>query len=339
MNFRSFFLIITFASAAFAQDAAPAPVNTPTGPAQYEAWFARGYTLGPGDEVAGGALGELGYDFVGTVDEDGMIRIPFITDRMILAQCRTVREIQADIETDMRKFLRDPHFSFRVVEKRSRPPVTVWGEVVRPSEITLTRTRTLVEILSVAQGIKEDSASGLIEITRPKRPLCMSENDPNNWGSNKTRIFSYAKLKNGDADSNPTIFPGDVINVLKAPPVYVTGEVVGGQGVYLREDGLSLTEAMGKVGGPRQGANLKTISIYRLKAGATPASKDRELISANYKYIRQGKEQDVMLQPYDIVIVDKAGKSVGEILTAFAMRAGETGVSAFGGALPYRIIY
>ena len=223
MKFRSFFVLIALisaASAVLAQNSAPAtPSGSQAPPA--DASFLHGYTLGPGDQVAGGALGEIGYDFVGTVDEDGMIKVPFITDRMVIAQCRTEREVQADIEAEIRKYVREPHFSFRVVERHSRPNVTIWGEVNRPLEIALTRPRTLVEILSVAQGLKEDSASGQIEIKRPKMPLCMAENDPDNWGSNNTRTFSYARLQRGELDSNPMIYPGDVIKVVKAPPIYM----------------------------------------------------------------------------------------------------------------------
>src|SRR5437868_6762356 len=137
MKLRPFILLINLVCAGVAvnaQESASAPVQTTPS----DAAVLHGYTLGAGDQVAGGALGEIGYDFVTTVDEDGLIKVPFIPDKMIVAQCRTEREIQADIETEIRKYVREPHFSFRIVEKHSRPPVTVSGEIVKPLDNNLT---------------------------------------------------------------------------------------------------------------------------------------------------------------------------------------------------------
>jgi polysaccharide export outer membrane protein len=340
MKLRPFILLINLVCAGVAvnaQEAAPAPAPAQATPA--DAALLHGYTLGAGDQVAGGALGEIGYDFVTTVDEDGLIKVPFIPDKMIVAQCRTEREIQADIETEIKKYVREPHFSFRIVEKHSRPPVTVSGEIVKPMEITLTRPRTLIEILSLAGGLKEE-ASGQIQVTRPKTPMCMAENDPDNWkADSSSRTYSYASIKLGNNDSNPTIYPGDAVNIVKAPPVYINGEVVAGQGVYLKESGLSLTEALGMVGGHRPDADIKRIEIYRLKAGSGPTSKDRDLIAANIKLIREGKQKDIMLQPYDIVLVGKAKKSVGLMIAEVALNAGKTLATGFANATPYRVIY
>jgi len=335
MKFRSLilFTILTLSGFVFAQDT-PTQENTGT----------RGYTLGPGDQVAGTVHGEMGYDFVGTVDEDGMLAVPFMK-RLVSAQCRTERELKAEIEIEIKKYLRDPSFNLRVTEKHSRPPVSISGEINKPSEIILTRKATLLEILSVAGGPKEE-ASGEIQVTRPKTPLCMTENDPDNWKTVSidatdvaSRTYSYSKVMLGKEDSNPTIYPGDRILVKRAAPVYINGEVVGGQAVLLKENGLSLAGAIGMVGGGRPEANIKNIAIYRLKPGASRESQDRDLISANLKLIRQGKEKDVMLQPYDLIVVDKAKKSIGVVIAEMALNAAKSGASSFTNVIPYRIVY
>ena len=273
-----------------------------------------------------------------------MIEVPFVK-KPIVAGCKTERELRTELTDVLKTYLRDPQFSFRISEKHSRPTVSVSGEIMKQMEIILTRKATLIEMLSVAGGIK-DEASGQIQVTRPKTPICMAENNPDNWKSNTSdladvpsRTYSYANVLLGKADSNPTIYPGDQIIVKKALPVYVTGQVVGGQGVYLKEDGLSLAEAIGKVGGKREGANIKNIAIYRLKSGSNPASKDRELISANLNLISEGKQKDIMLQPYDIVVVDKAKKSIGRIIADVALNASKTVVSGFANAAPIKVIY
>jgi len=349
MKFRSFivFNILVFSGIiAHAQDAANTPENagnTQDGSSS-AASFTRGYTLGPGDQVAGRVLGEAEYDFVATVDENGMIEVPFVK-KPVVAQCKTERELRSELTDVLKTYLRDPQLSFRISEKHSRPTVSVAGEIMKQMEITLTRKATLIEILSVAGGIKEE-ASGEIQVFRPKPPLCMAENDPDNWKSNSSdptdlpsRTYSHANVQLGKEDSNPTIYPGDRIFVKKAPPVYVTGQVVAGQGVYLKENGLSLTDAIGMVGGPRPEANKNNIAIYRLKSGSNPASRDRELISANFKLIREGKQKDILLQPYDIVVADKAKKPIGLTIAEFALSAGKAAITAGANAIPYRVIY
>lgn len=84
---------------------------------------------------------------------------------------------------------------------------------------------------------------------------------------------------------------------------------------------------------------MKNIAIYRLKPGSSPASKERELISANFNLIAAGKQKDVMLQPYDIVVIDKAKQSIGRIIADVAFNAGKTLATGFANATPYRVIY
>ena len=50
--------------------------------------------------------------------------------------------------------------------------------------------------------------------------------------------------------------------------------------------------------------------IYRRKEGEPKP----EVIAVNYDQIRKGLENDMVLQPLDIVVVGKSKKSVGDIL-------------------------
>jgi hypothetical protein len=48
-------------------------------------------------------------------------------------------------------------------------------------------------------------------------------------------------------------------------------------------------------------------------------SKERELIAVNYDLIRKGQQKDIVLQPEDIIEVDKAKKSIGQVVLDIAM--------------------
>ena len=300
----------------------------------------RGYLVGPGDEITGKVLGEPQFDFVATVDELGRIEVPFF-DKPVIAKCRSERELRTDIGTLLSKYLKNPQISIRVTDRKSRPPATIYGEVRTPQQIILMRKATLVELLAFSGGVT-DEAGGTIQIFRTRPPLCDDADEDANWKSDDvdptdvpSRIFSLNSVKLGKDDANPVIFPGDVIVVQKASPVYITGEVVAPQGIFLKEGGLTLTEAIAKIGGVRREAKTRDIKIYRLK----PGSKERDIINANYDLIKKGEQKDILLQAYDIVEVDKARKSVGQTILEIATGAARTGLSSATGGIGTRILY
>lgn len=300
----------------------------------------KGYLVGPGDEITGKVLGEPQYDFVVTVNEDGKIEVPFF-DKPVMAKCRSERELRLDVSTLLAKYLRNPQISIRVTERKSRPPATIYGEVRTPQQVVLMRKATLVELLAFSGGVTEE-AGGMIQVFRTQPPLCSASTEDSDWKANggdatdvPSRMYSLSSVKMGKEEANPIIYPGDVIVVQKASPVYITGEVVAPQGIYLKEGGMSLTEAIAKIGGVRREAKTKDIKIYRLKSN----SKDREVISANYDQIKKGTQKDIMLEPYDIVEVDKAKKSIAQTVLELVAGAGRSAIGSATGGIGTRILY
>jgi hypothetical protein len=95
------------------------------------------------------------------------------------------------------------------------------------------------------------------------------------------------------------------------------------------------------VGGVNPGAKTKDVSIYRLKPDSKDIKNidDREIISVNYDAIKKGKQEDVMLQPYDIVEVDKSKKTVAQIVLETVTGVGRQVIGGFGGSIPNKILY
>jgi polysaccharide biosynthesis/export protein len=331
MNHRAIFIIaiVVCASAAtFAQTAPVVPLNLDP---------QKGYLVGPGDEITGKVLGEPQFDFVATVDENGRIEVPFV-DKPLIAKCLSERDLRTEITKLLSRYLKSPQISVRVTQRNSRPPATVYGEVRTPQQVVLTRRTTLLELLSFSGGATDD-AGGMIQVFRTRPPICSDAATDVDWkeaGDVPSRLYSLSNVKLGLENANPEIFPGDVIVVEKARPVYITGEVATPQGIYLKEGGLSLSEAIAKVGGVRREARTKEIRIYRLK----PNSKDRDIIRVNYDSIKKGtQKEDVMLEPYDIVEVDKAKKSIAQTVLELVTGTARTAIGGFGGALPQRVLY
>ena len=300
----------------------------------------RGYLVGPGDQITVKVLGEPQFDTVARIDEDGRLQVPFFDER-ISAICRSEKELRADITQLLSKYLKNPQISVSVTERKSRPPATIYGAITTPQQIDLRRKATLMELISISGGVTED-AGGMIQIFRTQPLMCADGTEETRWKEEAgtamevpSRMYSLTSLRLGREEANPEIIPGDIIVVLKASPVYITGEVLSPQGIYLKEGGMSLTEAIAKIGGVRREAKTKDIKIYRLKDN----SKDREIIAVNYDLIKKGDQKDVMLEPYDIVEVDKAGKSIGQTILEIVTGAGRAGISSVTQGLGTRVLY
>lgn len=316
-------LIIGLSQAAFGQDV----IVTPE--------IQKGYLVGPGDVITGKVLGDEEFNFVATVDEDGKIQVPFFEEG-VLAKCRTEKELRADVIGLLSKYLKNPQVTVQVTERNSRPPATIYGEVRKPERVILSRKARLLELLAGAGGVTE-KAGGMIQVFRPQLPICSDPAAEAEWKAESnngldvpSRLYSLGSLRQGNEQSNPVIFPGDIIVVQEALPVFVVGEVNATGKVLLPEGGLSLTQAIANVGGVRRDVKTKNIKIYRLK----PNSKDRDIITVNYDHVRQNKAKDVMLEPYDIVEVDKAKKGFGEIVLDIVTKGGQNALNY----LPVRVL-
>ena len=210
-----------------------------------------------------------------------------------------------------------------------------------PSKVELRREATLLELLAIANGVTDD-AGGLVRVFRTQPVECASAAEKKKWKEETSnglevpsRMYSFSSIQRGEKTSNPIIYPGDLVVVERAKPVYITGEVVSPQGVYIKEGGLSLTKALAQVSGLRPKAKTKDIRIYRQK----PNSQDREIIAVNYDLIKKGEQGDVMLEPYDIIEVGKRKKGVWKVVLETLSGSAVRTLGSVGAGLPNRILY
>lgn len=320
-------LIIGLMQTAFAQETIPVSNS-------------RGYLLGPGDEIVVKVLGEKDFDFEAALDENGNIEVPFF-NKPIPAMCKNERELKADVTKLLAKYLRTPQVSLRIKERNSRPAAMVYGEVRSPQQFVLMRQVRLMELLSQSGGVNDES-SGIVQVYRPQAPMCGSTDEIAEWKAQTNelqsipaRLYSISSVLKGNEESNPIIYPGDIVVVQKAKPVYIIGEVSAPQGVYIKEDGLTLREAISKVGGIARENKVKEIFILRLK----PNSKDREQIPVNWELLSKNEGKDPMLEPYDIVQVNKPKKPIHELILELAIGGGRTIFQGVTSGVSTRIIY
>jgi polysaccharide biosynthesis/export protein len=318
------------------QTTTDAPV-LPPGVAQ-SMYAARGeYLLGPGDRLELKVFGEPQFDGTFDVDEHGLVAFPFI-DEPLVAKCRSVGDVKKEVVVALGKLLRTPRVYLAIKERLSRKPATIYGAVRDARPVDMRRPVRLLELISTSGGVTEQH-SGVIQIFHTEPPMCgdpaaqrlAATPDGQDAIGLPFDIYNISDLRQGKPEANPYIRPGDVVNVVEAAPIYVIGNVAQATSLYLRE-GMTLMRALLTVGGVKEGDESK-IKVYRVNH----TTKQHDVLTFDFKAIKQGKAKDVALQPFDVIEVPKRGFTAGdfakEILGFARQGAGYTVAGA-----PMRII-
>lgn len=303
----------------------------------------KSYLLGPGDVLDIRVFGQPDLSTPNAqIDSDGNLSsLPFL-DKPIPAKCRTDKQIQKDIAIAYAKFINNPQVSVRISERNSRQPATVFGAVRQPTRVEMKRKVRLNELMAVSGGFTE-RASGTIQILHTEPLMCPEPGEeelakPIDGTKIPLQIVKISELRAGKTEANPVIRPGDYVLVTEAEPVYITGAVAAPTGIYLR-DQLTLTRALGMVGGTRKEAKLNDVIIYR----QVPGSTSQDIVHVDLAAIKKNEKPDVLLQPYDVVEVKEAGMLSKERLTTTMLSAITGGfsnmISSTGAYLPSRVIY
>jgi len=289
------------------------------------------YRLGPLDVLAIRTpdLGENAAERTVRINPDGYINMPMAG--RIPAAGLTVEELEQLLASKLKEFYKDPQVGVSVVEFRSQT-ASVLGLVNTPGSIQLQGSKTLVDVISLAGGMKPEARS-MIRITRKKErgeiPLPAVHEDP-------TGQYYIAEVNFRDISEARTpglniwIKPDDIITVLQADFIYIMGEVARpGTVVLANQDSTTVMEVMSMVGGPLKTASLKKSLILRSHAGKP----GRTEIPLNIAKIKDRQAEDVALLPNDILLIPGSpGKQA-------LMRTIEAAITIGTGMLTYGIIY
>lgn len=352
MRLKSFVLLLLAVCCAaivvVAQDGgAPAPQSavvstSASAGASLDGMGLKKYLLGPGDVLDLRVYNEPQFNGPLVVDDEGKIAIPFI-EEPIIAQCRSDREIKVDVIKALSKFLNKPQVNLRLTDAKSRPPAVVFGAVRSPQRVQMMRKVKLLDVLAASGGVTEAAGSD-IQIFHTEPIMCPDAEDlatvpddtfkpadPTQVGYD---IYSLLALKDGKAEANPVIRPGDIVIVQEAQPVYITGAVRQPMGLYLK-NGMQLKQAIAMVGGLNQHAKATSVTIWRRKKGQT----EPEKMIVNFSDIKKEKIKDIELQAYDIVDVPDNSGSFGVTMRSLFLGAGAGSISSTAATLPLRVLY
>lgn len=239
--------------------------------------------LGPGDliHVTVYEMPELDQHI--RVSDQGTATFSLIGELKVAGM--TAGELSQEIETKLRDgdFVRRPGVTV-LVEEYTTQGVAVMGEVARPGVIPIYSSRSLLDILSAAGGLK-DTASTEILIRRQGH----ADNQQSVQLGRDRQSFNGPIVE---------VNPGDQVIVPLAGIIYMLGDVNRPGGYVMSQNGkISILQAIAMAGGfTRTAAGNRARLIHSNATG-----NDEKIVAL--KDIVTGKRQDLELEPHDVVYV------------------------------------
>jgi polysaccharide export outer membrane protein len=313
------------------------------------------YQIGPEDLLEISVLEAPDLNRTVRVSDDGAISLALLGS--IQAAGLSTRQLQAVLEDRLRQtYMKDPQVSVFVQEMRSHP-VSVFGAVEKPGVYQIRYAKTLVEVLSMAQGLANDAGDTVIVVRHAADPgdlavtalldsrstavtdspseaavpipSTASRTTEDTAGIEGITINLKDLLDSSDPRSNVLVYPGDMVKVARAGIVYVMGQVHKPGGFLLKtNENISVLQAIALAEGMTSNAKGKEARIFLAGTNGSPKE-----VPINLDKILAGKTPSVFLKPNDVLFVpNSAGKEALHVLEQSTSGI----VGALGGAAIYR---
>jgi polysaccharide biosynthesis/export protein len=278
------------------------------------------YRIGPDDQVQVTVFDAPDLSQTVRVGGDGEISLPLLGT--IKAAGLTPRELELVLQALLRRtFMKDPQVTVTITEIQSHS-VSVMGAVKQPGVFQIRGTKTLLEMLSMAQGLAPDAGNAVlvmrgagIDTVSPAgagkkagaasgTPVSASTASSSAESDGNTIEVSLKRLlDSGDPQYNVPIYPGDIIKVKAAGIVYVVGDVVrpGGFPIQANEQ-ITVLQAIALGGGMGPDVDKNKAKIIRVAENG-----EKIELPIKLNQILSGKEPDPALQPKDVLFIPKNG--------------------------------
>ena len=285
------------------------------------------YILGPGDEIRVQQQNAEELDGkIARIDANGMVNLG-VVGRVQLGGL-TVEKAERALTQRLSTLLLDPHPIVTIAEYRSQP-VTVLGAVNNPGVLQLQGHKTLIEIIAMAGGFKQDAGNTVRLTRRLEYGTIPGDTAPNDHAPDfsSAQINIQALVGGKTPAANIEILPQDVISVPQTELIYVAGSVrkPGGFPIGMHE-GISVLQALSLAEGLSAAAAPGNTLVLRPHDNIAK----RQEIPLNLGRMLSGKQPDMQLQSGDILFVpDSTSRKVG-------YRAAEAALQAVTGVVIYR---
>ena len=246
------------------------------------------YRIGPKDllDISVFGLDELTKTV--RVSEDGKISLPLVGEVEVEGITKTELEKKLGQLLE-EKYLQNPQVTVFISEYQSKR-VSVLGAVRNPGPYELLGRRTLLQVISQAGGITNESGKEIIVIREVEDGV-----------STSLKISIEDLFLKGDARLNIPLQPDDIVNIPidRIVNIYVFGQVRNPGALGVKRSNIpTLLQAIGQAGGFSERASKGKVLIKRIDDDGKEIK-----IKVNVKSIIKGKRKDIQLLENDVVIV------------------------------------
>lgn len=262
----------------------------------------RDYRIGPQDllEITVFEVEKLNKTL--RVSSQGNINLPLLG--ILKVKGLTADELEKELRSLLaEKYIQDPQVNVLIKEYRNQR-ISVMGAVKNPSVFDVTGSKTVLDMLAMAGGLREDAGQLLFLLRPPKldeEPL-KAEKRGDEPKPEAFVIDLEGLLVEGNLSLNLLLLHGDVINIPVAGKVFVGGEVKS-PGGFMKGKKMTLNQAIILAGGVNFKANASETKIIRYSEKGT----DKEILTFNVYTIQKGKAKDPYLRENDIIFVPASG--------------------------------
>jgi polysaccharide export outer membrane protein len=271
----------------------------------------RDYSIGPADllEISIFDIPELS-KIKARVASEGHITLPLVGT--VQAGGKTAMELEETLKTALAsKYIRNPQVSVFLLEYRSQR-ISVLGAVKKPGVFEVSGPRSLVDMLSMAEGLTEQADQVVFLMRKvaksspPETPG--SPQQPSSDGRRAQEAIVEIDLDDllvdGKGELNVPLQAGDVVHVPKAGSVFVGGEVQKPGSLMIKGKTLTVDQAIIEAGGLTKVADFEGVRVFRDRGG-----KKKEIIEVNLNEIEQGKKGPLVMKN-DVILVSSHGGKV-----------------------------
>lgn len=291
------FLWLSFDLAVSAQNVAgQAPAGNQ--PALSSAAANANYRIGPGDVLLIEVAGEPDLKHKVKVAEQGTILLRHINHELKVAGL-TEHQAAELLRKEFIVILKEPQVTV-FIEEYNALSVTITGAVKEPKRIALTRELRLYDLIGLAGGLT-DKAGDIVQLVHTRGEENLETIDLRD-------LFRKPEL-------NRVIRDGDMVNVPETGVIYVSGNVKKA-GAFPMKENVTLTQAIALAGGLEQDSKRKEVRLWRAN-GTNQNDRTEQIV--NLDEIEKNASKDILLRPYDIVLVPEASgkKQARTLIQAF----------------------
>jgi polysaccharide biosynthesis/export protein len=239
--------------------------------------------IGPGDLIQVNVMDTPEMEQQVRVTDDGNVPLAYIGTVHVAGQTPATAATLIEGALIAKHVMHKPQVTVRMMELATQD-VSVLGQVRTPGTYSITTPQTILKVLSLAGGLSE-TADRHVTVRRNK---------------SGEQLKYYVSNDAEQALSDMVmVYPGDTVLVVRAPMIYVMGDVnrPGAYAITTNDAHLTVMQMVAIAGSASKTAVQSHVRLLR-----TTEHGQVEL-PVNLDAIQKGKQTDIALQPNDILYV------------------------------------